>query len=275
MYKTRSLVDWLSFTVPAFPEYFDPNGVFPEYATMALVEHLGAMWLYMLGDIDAWEVAKSRPPYTTAIHRNHLFYIYAGASQTHVLVEISGKGCEQLRKDEQLIRLLKKARSRATRVDIAHDFETKIRPMQVYDDGFSSKFKAATTIVSPTGETFYLGSPKSEKRVRVYTYNAPHPRAGLLRFEYVFRKKSAKMIVGRLCDEELSEVVKSCIATFGWKSKFLEQEQSEGLTNVREERGSAKTLRWVLMQVAPAIRRLIEEDVIVDPEEFFKTNFMP
>lgn len=275
MYKTRIIIDWLSFTLVAFPEYFDPDGVFPEYALMSLEKHLGSLWPDLLCDKNDWQSAKSRPPYTTAIHRDQMFYVYAGTSQSHILVEVSGKGCERLRESGKLVELIRKTEKRTTRIDIAHDFETNIRPIQVYDDGYSSKFKSATTIVSQTGETFYLGSPKSEKRVRVYTYNKPHPRAGLLRFEYIFRKSAAKMIASRLCNESMESIVKSCIATYGWKSEFLKQKQVGGLTNVREERGSAKTLRWVLLQVAPAMRRLIEEEVITDPEKFFKTNFMP
>lgn len=275
MFETKVAIDWLSFTLLAYPEYFDPEGVFPEYATVALETGLGTIWEHIKGNEDSWEAAKCRPPYNVAIKRENMFYLYAGTSQNHILMECSGKGCQALEKVGLLNDLIAITSDRATRIDIAHDFKTKIRPMQVYDDGFSPKFKAATTIVSPTGETFYLGSPKSEKRCRVYVYNKPHPRAGVLRFEYIFRKASAKSIAERLAEETLEEVVSSCISTYGWKSEFLQQERKPGLTNLRPERGSAKTLRWIIIQVAPAIRRLIDESVIDDPEMFFRSNFMP
>jgi hypothetical protein len=275
MFKTKIAVDWYSFTLLAYPEYFDPNGVFPEYATIALETGLGSLWSFIVSHKDDWQAAKSRPPYTTAIQRENMFYLYAGSSQSHILLECSGKGCQELEKNGLLQKLISETSDRATRIDIAHDWKTAIRPMQVHDDGFSSKFKSVTTITSPTGETFYLGSPKSEKRVRVYVYDAPHPRAGILRFEYIFRKTSAKIIAKRLETETLEDVVSSCIVTYGWKSEFLKQERTTGLANIRPERGSAKTLRWILTQVAPAMRRLIDESVIEDPELFFKNNFMP
>lgn len=275
MFETKVLIDWYSCTLLAYPEYFDPNGVFPEYAEVALTNGLGRIWERLKGDENEWKSAKSRPPYTTAIQREQMFYIYAGTSQRHVLLECSGKGCQELQKIGLLTDLIAATKDRATRVDIAHDIKTAIRPMQVFDDGYSPKFKSATTIVSPTGETFYLGSPKSEKRVRVYVYNQPHERAGILRFEYIFRKHSAKTIALQIEQFQLEEIAQSCIATYGWRSEFLKQEQVPGLANVRAERGNAKTMRWLLIQVAPAIRRLIEEDVISDPQSFFNANFVP
>lgn len=276
MFKSTVHFDWLSFTVPCYPEPFDKLGGFPDFGEYALLAALGTDWAALSGKPSDWLIVRSRPPYTIAVQRDGMITLYAGGTQTHVLVEISGRGCKHLRDLGIERSILGEVKDRVSRIDIAHDFQTQITPMAVVEAGHSSAFKTITTISSKTGETVYVGSAKSVRRCRIYRYAPPHPRSGVLRFEYVFRKKAAKQIAKMAEYSDMEEMANGCIDMMKWEHSMFDQEREKvKLPLHREERGQAKAMRWVLTQVAPAIRQLITDKVIIDPEDFFRANFIP
>lgn len=276
MFKTTAHVDWISFTAPCFNKPFKPGDGFPEFGEYAFLSMLGNVWTEMVGNVSDWILVGSRPPYTVAAQKDKMFTVYAGKKQAHVLMEISGKGCQRLRDLGLEQTLLTKVADRVTRIDIAHDWETQITPMAVVEEGHSEAFKTVTTIQSNSGETVYVGSPKSLRRCRIYRYSPPHPRSKILRFEYVFRKGAAKTIAKSFERMSMDKIVNSCIDTLKWKHSIFDFERElVKLPLARPERGSSNTLRWVLTQVAPAIRTLVAEQIIEDPERFFQTHFIP
>jgi len=193
----RSKLDWISFTLPietdnssegAFNAALEDafNRTFNEYEAKQLVHH-------------TWVERKGRAPYIYAWDIGASGMVcFASPKRKEILIEISGKGCDYLRSVGVEAAVLEKVQSRLTRLDIATDIETHISPVDFVAKRTGRKSRFNSVIQSDTGTTVYVGSRESESYTRVYRYAEPHPRAALLRVEYVFRRKHARLIASEI-----------------------------------------------------------------------------
>jgi len=272
----RTHVDWVTFTMSMV--YVDERQ--EAYADAIRYGFEDMFGLQLLADAfgGQWEKnERSRAPYTDAWKLSGgEITLFASPNLTHCCVEISGKGCETLISKDLLYKVLQSAHSRVTRLDVACDIETQTAPSEFVKQVNHERMRTSGQVISDTGETCYVGSQKSERYARVYRYNAPHPRAHLLRVEHVFRKDYAKKVAQAILTSDITQVAKSSGDAFGWCHKDWQVGDVDGVDlSVVKERGSTGgTVFWLVHSVAPAFKRLVQEGVITNPEEFFKTFFV-
>jgi len=226
-----------------------------------------------------WEKQeRSRAPYTDAwVQSEGGITLFASPNLTHACIEISGQGCEWLISGNHLQEVLGCCKERITRVDVATDIETSTQPAEFVSIVNHERMRANGMQNSETGQTCYVGSKKSDRYARVYRYYPPHPRSHLLRIEHVFRRKYAKAVVQAILDTSLEAVAEAAGKAFGWAHSEwnVQALQSADISIVAPERGQRSTVTWLVRSVAPAIRRLIADGTIRDPDLFFATYFKP
>lgn len=274
----NSHIDWLGFTV----DVRDGFGDTPD--DTSIKESFHARFGELLGDDvaekvldgDDWEPASGRRPYRRgyACKPRGVFVFYGG--HPHATVEFSGRGCEWLRSNELLKPVLMGASDRMTRIDVAVDIETATRPKEFVSSGYSARIKTRNDRVSESGETVTLGSWKSDRFCNIYRYNAPHPRSHLLRIEWRLKSDYARNAALYLQAYGAGHLAGMLDQSYKFKSKEWNVKYvKESLPGKPSNKNSASTLRWVLKQVAPAIKNLIRMGVIENPEEFFEEHFIP
>jgi len=272
----RTHIDWLTFTMPM---------VYWGETTDAYADAIANGFVDMFGEqlrADAfggnWEKnERSRAPYSDAwTLPGNSITLFASPNLTHCCVEISGQGCERLLTKNLLNAVLEKSRKRVTRIDIACDIETTIRPTEFVAETSHGRMRTSGYVISDTGETCYVGSQKSERYARVYRYNSPHPRAHLLRVEHVFRKDYAKKVAQAIADNGILEVAKSAGGAFGWQHQVWDTDGIDAcdISIVKERGASGSTVFWLVHSVAPAFKRLIREGAISDAQAFLQTYFI-
>jgi len=202
--------------------------------------------------------------------------MYASRELNHMLVEVSGNGCDYLRREGVLETVLANAADRMTRIDIAVDLETDTDPMDFASMRTNGRIEAIGDYKSASGRTVYVGSQKSERFCRVYRYNAPHPRSHLLRVEMVFRRAGAKSVAKALCASSDDMVAADAGDYYGWYHPTwqLRDGDASKITPVSSERNMGKTVFWLVKQVAPAFKRAVSEGVIIDPVKFLTDYFL-
>lgn len=263
------IIDWLSFTLPIKPTNNDLEASNRAYKALSEYVEPFADWCYAQ-DVKA---VSARRPYCNAIRWGDCV-CYSGVNIDHVLVEISGKGCENLRDAKLLNGLLKTVEPSVTRIDIAYDIK-KVTPDEIVAKGYSERFRTHSRIASDTGVTHYVGSVKSERYARVYRYSEPHPRHELCRIEIVHRKRYARILAAAINDRGLMETGIAALSSYGFKHKAVPTDPEKALQTVAIIKGDQKTLRWLIAQCAPAFKRLVIDGTITEPNEFFDRYFLP
>jgi len=273
----RTHIDWLTFTIPM---------IYKDESDESYANAIAAGFMDMFGkDLVAlvfggnWAKAtRSRAPYTdTWSDEERGFSLYASPNLTHACIEISGSGCERLIRLGAMGATLQASAERITRIDIASDIETSTQPSEFVSIVAHERMRANGQQNSETGQTCYVGSKKSDRYARVYRYYKPHPRAHLLRIEHVFRRKYAKSVAAEILSTSLESVAAAAGKAFGWAHSDWQPEANEiaDISIVAPERGAGSTVTWLVRSVAPAIRRLIEDGTIRDPQAFFEQYFLP
>lgn len=272
----RTHIDWLTFTMT--PRYSEEAG---EYTYTTAIENAFAdMFGVMKGAIfeGEWEIAgSSRAPYKDAWKMNGgEITLFAHPDLTHCCVEISGKGCETIIANGYMRELLEIVRDRVTRIDIASDMETQATPREFTANLSHERMRSNGYQTSETGETCYIGSQKSDRYARVYRYNPPHPRSHLLRAECVFRRDYAKAVCNSCATEGEAAVAQAMGKAFGfnhidWKP---DMDRTVDISITYPERKMGGTVFWLVKQVAPAFKRLVNDGTIKDPNMFFQTYFL-
>lgn len=273
----RTHIDWITFTMPMI--YGDETD-----EAYALAVQAGFMDMFeadlvrsVFGGI--WtKQERSRAPYKdTWMDEQRGISLYASPNLIHCCIEISGQGCERLIAKGEIKAVLEKCAQRVTRIDIASDIDTETKPDEFVAITKHERMRADGTQNSETGQTCYVGSKKSDRYARVYRYYKPHPRSHLLRIEHVFRRKYAKSVVQAILDTSLERTAKAAGEAFGWAHKDWQPEaiESADISITQAERGGGKTIAWLVRSVAPAIKRLITDGTIRDPDVFFDTYFRP
>lgn len=221
---------------------------------------------------------RSRAPYTDVwMDAESGISLYASPNLVHCCVEISGGGCERIIQLGVMQDILAKCANRITRIDIASDIETSTPAAEFVEIVSHERMRASGYQKSETGETCYVGSKKSDRYARVYRYYAPHPRAHLLRIEHVFRRKYAKSVAQEILATSLEAVSNAAGRAFGWAHSDWRpyEAQQADISIVAPEKGQGSTIAWLVRSVAPAVRRLIADGTIRDPQVFFETFFLP
>ena len=265
---TDSIVDWLSFSLPVYPQ--GESSV--QSVTFTTFRH----YLPGIADIltdTRWKETSGRAPYDRS-YSTLGWRIFASPNVPHIAIEVSGEGCKILRNNDSVLYLLAIVSDRLSRIDIATDMQTDIKPSDFVDAGFSGRIRSVGKIVSDTGETMYIGSQKSDRYCRVYRYNEPHERADLMRIEYVFRRKEARKVGNELVESSVAEIAAKAHRTYKWEHKVMDNLKAEkGLTASVAHRTAAGTRLWLIKQVAPAFKKLVAMGVIENPDEFIETYF--
>ena len=273
----RTHIDWLSFTIPMV---YDTD----EGDNYARAIQAGLTEMFTKDVVEntfggAWAVGeKSRAPYTDVwVDKESGISLFASPNLTHATVEISGSGCERLIGAGEMEKVLSGCAGRVTRIDIACDIETDTLPLEFVSQTNHNRMRSSGHHDSETGLTRYVGSKESERFARVYRYFPPHPRAHLLRVEHVFRRDYAKQVARAIVANTVSEVGISCGTAFGWAHRDwdIAADFTPDISITSPEKNAGKTVSWLVRSVAPAVRRLIADGTIRDPEAFFEAYFMP
>lgn len=278
----RTHIDWLTFTLSPVWVSTIAEGQFENAYINALMDGI----LYAIPEETAvkafgggWKKnERSRAPYTDAwtISQGGVT-LFASPSLHHFCIEISGSGCERLISENVLQSLLIAVAERVTRIDIACDIETDVKPTEFAENRSHERMRASGYQVSETGETYYVGSQKSDRYARVYRYNKPHPRSHLLRVEHVFRRDCAKVVAKQCADFSVEAVAVSAGRAMGWSHEAWKPSISDNIdiSVVSGGRETGKTVFWLVNSVAPAFKRLCQTGGITDPEAFLTRYFLP
>lgn len=285
MFKTRLglqmssnvSVDYLSFSVDLVNRV-DELHTAMEATSDALRELLGIIpFEGIFLKPDGWEGCSGQRPYAFGqCNRKVGVFVWFGG-HSNALVQFSGQGCKFLQKNDWLTLVMSNAVERLTRLDIAIDVETDTKPLDFVANGYNDRIKTYGEQRSPTGDTCYIGSRKSQKFCRVYRYSDPHPRSHLLRIEYETKKAQAKIAAKSILANGLSYAADSLTKYYNWKSEEMpmHHELVEKMQSEVTDRSSAKTLSWLLKQCAPAFKKLCENGTIENPIEFLEDHFIP
>ena len=261
--ETRCIFDWISFTV-AVNEWSGKSTVsswlganlslicskVPEFEAFLISAHLD------------WALGGGRSGFAFS-YRCRGVTIWMNPKTPYALIEISGVGCDLLRTHGSVIGLLSQVDP--TRIDIAFDVRAEITPTEIVSSFMSgNKMRSRSSVISDTGETVYIGSKKSDRYLRVYRYSHPHPRAELLRFEFVCRRAYANQVKELVQGgSSVREIASSLALSFQIDyPAFAMADTGVRVPGIRGNSNQNKTERWLLKQCIPALKRLVEEGYI-------------
>jgi hypothetical protein len=269
----RQMIDWVSFTVPFTPTTQSNLSEYKagQLAWDAIGRYSSKLLTVLYKCPSGFQWSRGRAPYSASWRCDEGVTIYYHPRINNILIEVSGRGCDHFRKENQLDTILKSALERLTRLDFAIDVETDVLPTEIARKGIQGRFKSYSTTRSETGETCYIGSRKSERYLRIYRYNPPHPRHAYLRYEFVSRKDMAKSVLRAYLDNGQDD--EKLMAYFGEAFGINHPTYAVAAENIpvhlyRKERGKAGTMLWLTGTVAPAFKSLVAEGVIDNPRQF-------
>ena len=248
-------VDWLSFTVPLVTKNKVAAYELVNYIASSCWEFLGEL-ASPLFDIGQIKQGRGRAPYALSWSRSdNGVFVFGDWRKDHILLEITGRGCEAFREQDDIIRLVEKVAGRCTRIDLAVDMETDIKPYEFAHMRDVERFKNVDDRRSETGDTYYVGSMKSERYARVYRFAEPHPRSHLLRMEAVFRKKAAKAFCKSLVRDGYEACINSIGAVYGWSHPVWRPYDTgpADLESGQTRKGDKNTVNWLYGSVASSI----------------------
>lgn len=214
---------------------------------------------WMLKQKQGFTDGKGRAPFNRSIHCDEGGFTYFYSDRlNYSLLEITGHGCNRLREFKALKSMVNDWTDRLTRIDIACDFKTDVKPEDFAEKRDKNRFNSVAFMKSGTGETCYVGSRKSDRYARVYKYNPPHPRAGLLRCEMVCKDERAKSTGAALCRDGLSSVVAALGEVFVWQHPLwvLDDETEVSDLSVPSDTHMGGTEKWLVTSVMSAIEKL-------------------
>lgn len=259
-------IDWVSFTLPVGEgANIVSMGDFMNESDRLLIGLGGPHYEYV-HDGSSFEPLVGRAPYRYQLQRDDRgVRIFGGGPNRTILYEFTGRACEGIRDKASYQAFIAPIVDRVTRLDLAADIRCETRPSEFSNDRIGERFRSVGYVRSETGETCYIGSPKSDRFARVYRYNHPHPRHKDLRIEFVFRKDAAKSTAEALLNEAgISSVVSAAGVTFGFKHPVWDPEflNTGPLRAPVTNRAANDTVAWLYRSVAPAVRRLLIEGAL-------------
>lgn len=270
--RTRTFLDWLSFTVKIRRPYdfLDLWNDVPRWFNTRRA---------------LWTNAKALYGYTVAISMGVgiLAMCHPGKPEMGVHVQLSGQGLEELNlstiKLIELLAFVENSGGNVTRVDLAIDaFDSKLSIEYLAFLLEEPTTEAATRkhlymANSEGGETLYIGSEASDRRLRAYNKAAERLSKGAdigdntdwIRIELVLRGDKAKAFASMLCKRGgyLPEVVKE------WVQGFVKFNGSEAWKNIMGDSKSVAAVshrkitnsqKWLLSTVTKALAREMFRD---------------
>lgn len=258
----RSKIDWLSICAPEMS--VASPGAFERLSTYDAFIACVTAFLSM-EDRSAELSLRASPgagrggyPHSVVFDWGARFFY--GSPVSPPLLEISGAGCDHLSVSIDLAALAARWSDRVTRIDLAGDIESNVMPAAFVEGTQFRANVARSSHRSATGETEYIGSPASNRRVRVYRYYEPHPRSRFLRVEVCLRRELAKQAAAMLANYSVSSVWRSGCATipFTHKQWRLGDVDFSPLSTMKNETTAASRLRWLVKVCAPALRSAID-----------------
>lgn len=251
-------IDWLSFTIET-----DEN--IPSIRHLAelarrLLRGKGSVLYEYVFRTTTWDNGTGRAPFRYALERGDRgCRIFGGGQLQMLLFELTGRGCEGLRERDIASSILSSVSDRVTRFDYAIDVRSGVLPHEFADRRSHRVFRSISDIRSDTGQTVYVGSPKSDRFARVYRYASPHPRSRLLRIEHVFRRELANSAVRAFIDTNGGQKFEAQLgATWGWTHPVWQPgiRSDEKIRTPIVSREHEDTVLWLYRQVAPALRKV-------------------
>lgn len=265
-------IDYISFTVMADCRGTGEGGGDPFAAERAL-SLLHPVWWQQYAMLLAFDKGGARAHYGTSRYDQQTFTsVRFGGSANHILVEMPGTACQFARDHGLLGHIIHEARERLTRLDVAVDIVGGCAPSEFVASGYGTRWKSHASIISPDGETEYVGSMKSDRFSRIYMFNRPHPRAGTLRIETQLRADYAKSAAAVLLNEGLLVLASQLGNSFGWQHPSWQvSDLSDGkLRATKIDRNEPARVRWLYDVVVPSLVRADQEGLI-NLEEFWRT----
>lgn len=273
--KTTTHIDWYSFTL-RYQHVLSSAEFALAQVSRSLESRLGVDAYEAIFNSDGkWELASGRTPYAMGWY-NKLFGVWVWyGNQSTALVEFTGRGTQTLRELDLLHNVVESTHEIATRIDVAIDLYSDITPREFVSAGYNKRISKSIIRDSKEGVTYEIGSRKSEKFCRVYRYNEPHPRSDAMRIEYECKKGQAKIVSRYWLAHGTAYVADMLTKSYKWlhEENPIMDNMVDAMPSDTSKRSSAKTLVWLITQVAPAFKRLVEEGTIQDPDEFIKTYF--
>jgi len=256
-------IDYYSFTI--MTDLRDGAGQVDPAQVGNLLEHSYLPVMRLMAKVAPWTEGGARGHYRQSSRSNSSYMtIWYGGKANHVLIELPGTSCQAARDHGLLDPIISCTADRCTRIDIAVDIPDACTPAEFVGAGYNQRFQAHASIVSPDGSTEYVGSMKSERFARVYRYAAPHPRAGLLRVEHVFRSDYGKTVARHLGDTVVEQVAAECGNTFGWLSSYWQPEHitDAKIHSLRADRHQPGRVRWLVGVCIPALAKAHKEGLV-------------
>lgn len=252
-------IDWLSISIPStrlFSRDFGDKG-FILNAPEGTREYKIGDW--MLRQRKGLAEDSGRAPFKKSYrHKANGWTYYYSDTLPYSLIEISGVGCAVAAQNLSLLPLIKDWQDKITRIDIACDFATDVTPLDFARMRDTKRFASGAEMRSEQGVTCYVGSRKSDRYARVYKYNPPHPRSGLLRTEMVCKGEKAKSAASALVRDGLQAVTRALGEVFVWTHPLWTFDETTGETDISSptDTHQGNTERWLLTQVLAAIEKL-------------------
>lgn len=269
-------IDWLSFTGRAGDWEQLPSHLLQRHFFEALQVDFPLISGLILGGYE-YETRRGRPPYSLGYARSdNGAYCFCSGALPHYLVEVTGVGCAGLGGTGDASSALLEVADHLSRIDIAVDMLTDTLPGEFTKHRSVQRFKSWGEIVSESGETVYIGSKSSDRYARVYRYNTPHPRAHLLRCEFVLRGKQAQEAARAILNLGIEAFSASLGNSFGWSHPDWQPNVTTDAEARawRPERRQGKTVRWVYSQVLPALLKLHSEGAL-NLRELYDREILP
>lgn len=206
-----------------------------------------------------WQIVKPRAPYSYARRSDDCTRtLYVHPLSTHFTLEISGQHCQLM--GTRVFPFMEAFAAFLSRLDIATDMQTDVTPLEFDSQCDPERISTRSRMESQTGQTVYIGSRSSERFCRVYRYNAPHPRAHLLRAEFQLKgeyAKTAGMLIGSgVVPEQLAADLGN---EFGFHHPVWKPDSQPVSVKVKSHAQSGHTVYWLNTTVAPLLKRLQRE----------------
>lgn len=258
-------LDWFAFTFPIPMVGEGDNEYLLSQVLMAFHDHTAHRFLGVVTN-GLWQWKAPVGFYANKIMCPKTGLVLEWSSGNgYALCTLSGSACGECTKSISTRDLALAANGRSTRIDLAVDIETDIRPQEFVANRERGRFKSEGHITSESGETCYVGSRTGERLARVYRYADPHPRQHLLRVEVECKGEFAKAVAHRMKIIPLNLLAISVNDAFGWehpvwKPGELMPSPIKGRRIKTEKMGHIKWLLEVAIPAAAKAHHLEELD---------------
>lgn len=252
-------IDFLQHSIEVEPRAFGGVDMGQDFVKLADVLYTSYPGIEELFESKRWSVSTAHlSPYSHAALLSDIKsklqfanVFFSSRNINTILIQHTGQGCDQI---PHIVDYIQLVQPRVGRIDVAIDVVCDEQP-EAYYAAYGGKLSKAFES-SPTGQTFYLGSRKSDKFMRIYRYAPPHERAHLLRFEIQYRREFARAAAWHITQRGMRDFALAALAEYGLDTEHITGSTEETFIVARRKHGD--TLRWLDSAVRPAILKLVE-----------------